>query len=56
MPSDQRTVTMTPAMSTPIEMERKEGQKLNLERTAIIEPVQAPVIGRGMQTKMVSPA
>ena len=50
-----RVVTIAPAISTPAAMARKARQKGNPSRKARIAPVQAPVKGRGIATKIVSP-
>ena len=48
-------VTMTPAINTPIEIDVIECLKLSPKSTAASEPVQAPVIGRGMATNNARP-
>ena len=45
-------VTMTPARRTPAAMAANAGQKRKPSRKAIAQPVQAPVMGSGMATKM----
>lgn len=45
-------VTMTPASKTPDAMATKAGQKRNPSKKATAQPVQAPVMGRGMATKI----
>ena len=54
-PSRHRLVTIAPAMTTPITMDRKAYRNLKPSRKAAIDPVQAPVIGRGMATNNVKP-
>lgn len=46
---------MAAAMSTPSAIAKKARQKFMPRRKATIEPVQAPVTGRGMPTKSASP-
>ena len=48
-------VTTTPAMITPASMARKAFLNLNPKIKAAAQPVQAPVAGNGMPTKMASP-
>ena len=54
-PSRLRQVTMTPAIKTPIKIDKKAYLKFKPKRTAASEPVQAPVIGRGMATNSARP-
>ena len=46
---------MTVAMAMPIRIDRKAFQNRIWRREAIRAPVQAPVPGRGMPTKIASP-
>ena len=48
-------VTMPPAINTPIEIDNIACLKLSPKSTAAREPVQAPVIGRGIATNNVRP-
>jgi hypothetical protein len=48
------TVTIAPAMSTPAAMAAKDGQNLKPSKKATAQPVQAPVKGKGMATKMAN--
>ena len=47
-------VTIAPAMSTPAAMAAKDGQNLKPNKKATTQPVQAPVKGMGIATKMAS--
>ena len=54
-PSWVRQVTITPAISTPRKIDSNARLKLIPRTTAATEPVQAPVIGRGVATNNTSP-
>ncbi len=49
-------VTITPAVRTPITTPVSAYLKLRPMRNAAIEPVQAPVIGKGSATKIARPS
>jgi len=55
MPRRHKRVTITPAMNTPKVMERKASLNFSPKRKAAIEPVQAPVPGKGIAIKSASP-
>ena len=48
-------VTITPAINIPARMEIKACLNFKPKRAAASEPVQAPVMGRGMATNNISP-
>lgn len=54
-PNRHSTVTITPDNSTPRKIDSKASLNLNPSKNATIEPVQAPVTGKGMETKSISP-
>ena len=54
-PITVRVVTITPAMITPRTIAGKARQKLISRRKATIEPVQAPVTGKGIATNKIRP-
>ena len=54
-PSKERQVTIVPAISIPMKMDRKACLNFRPKRTAASEPVQAPVTGRGIATNSVRP-
>ena len=47
-------VTITPAMRTPAVIAAKAGQKRKPSKKATAQPVQAPVMGSGMATKIAN--
>ena len=54
-PSRNNAVTMAPLMIMPAAMEKKARIKLIPSRDATIDPVQAPVQGKGIATNTVRP-
>ena len=54
-PSKERQVTIMPAMNTPIKIDRKACLNFKPKRTAVSEPVQTPVAGRGIATNNAKP-
>ena len=54
-PRRHRQVTMAPAMITPERIDKKAYLNFNPSRKAAIDPVQAPVMGRGIATKSINP-
>ncbi len=54
-PSKQRQVTIMPAMSTPIKIDNMACLNFKPRSTASSEPVQAPVIGKGIATNNARP-
>lgn len=55
IPSKERVVTITAAMNTPKRIDIMALWNLMLKRNAATEPVQAPVMGKGMATKSIRP-
>jgi hypothetical protein len=54
-PRRLKQVTITPAINIPIRIDKKAYLNFKPKRTATIEPVQAPVNGRGMATNNAKP-
>ncbi len=54
-PSKQRQVTIIPAMSTPMKIDKIACLNFRPKRTASSEPVQAPVTGKGIATNNARP-
>ena len=50
-PRRHKQVTIVPAINIPMKMDKKACLNFNPKRTAVSEPVQAPVRGRGTATK-----
>ena len=48
-------VTITPAINIPMKIDKKACLNFSPKRTAISEPVQAPVMGRGIATNSTRP-
>lgn len=46
-------LTSTPAQSTPIDIKIRAGQKRTPNKNATKDPVQAPVTGKGIATKVI---
>ena len=55
IPSIDRVVTITEAIITPRKIDKRAFDNRTLKRNAAIEPVHAPVIGRGMATNNIKP-
>jgi len=54
-PNNVATVTITPAIKTPIEIATNERIKPKSNKKATTLPVQAPVMGKGIATKRSNP-